>query len=389
MRQHNRKTIVLAVVFTFILQFLPATALGNTPADSAPALETDAVSAVLMDAHTGKILFEKEPHKQVAPASVTKVLTLLVALDALDKGRVKWDDQVVASEASWEMGGSEIWLEPGESMTFREMMIAIAVGSANDACVAVAEHIAGSEQAYIALMNEKARALGCKNTHFVNCHGLPAADHYTSAYDTALICREALKYPATLELTSIKHYNELRGGKVRLDNTNKLLWWYDGADGFKTGWTTEANYCLASTVKRGDLRLIGSVFGVPEPRGHFTESTKLFNWGFANYAFRALAQQGQVLGTVRVGNGAADQVEAVAPRSVGVLLKKGETTAATMELKLPAAVRAPVSKGSPLGEVRIVDQGRVVETVALQAKDEVPRGSFWRLLDKSWNSFSK
>lgn len=389
MRRHARKTIVLVVALTFMLQLLPATALGGEPAGSDPVLETAAASAVLMDAYTGKILFEKEPHKQVAPASVTKVMTLLVALDALDRGRVKWDDRVVASEASWEMGGSEIWLEPGESMTFREMMIAIAVGSANDACVAVAEHIAGSEQAFVALMNEKARALGCKNTNFVNCHGLPAKDHYTSAYDMALISREALKYPAMLELTSIRHYNELRGGKVRLDNTNKLLWWYDGADGFKTGWTSEANYCLASTVNREGLRLICSVFGVPETRGHFKESTKIFNWGFANYAFRTLAQPGQVLGAVRVDNGTLDQVEAVAPRGVGVLVKKGESATAALELKLPAAVKAPVAKDSPLGEVSVVDQGRVVDTVTLQARDEVPRGSFWRLLDKSWRSFSK
>ena len=312
-----------------------------------------------------------------------------MALDALHKGKVKWDDKVVASEASWEMGGSEIWLEPGEAMTFREMMIAIAVGSANDACVAVAEHIAGSEQAFVALMNEKARSLGCKNTHFVNCHGLPAKDHYTSAYDMALICREALKYPEMLELTSIKHYNELRGGKVRLDNTNKLLWWYDGADGFKTGWTTEANYCLASTVKRGDLRLICTVFGVPEHRGHFKESTKLFNWGFANYGFQTLAQQGQVLGKVRVGSGAQDQVEVVAPRNIGVLIKKGESGTATLDLKLPKIVKAPVGKGSPLGEARVLEQGKVVETVVLQAKEDVAKGSFWRLFDKGLHSLVK
>jgi D-alanyl-D-alanine carboxypeptidase (penicillin-binding protein 5/6) len=380
-----RKMVLLAVVLTFMLQMLPATAWS----DKQPALETDAASAVLMDAYSGKILFEKEPHKQVAPASVTKVLTLLVALDALHKGKVNWDDKVVASEDSWEMGGSEIWLEPGEAMTFREMMIAIAVGSANDACVAVAEHIAGSEQAFVALMNERAKSLGCKNTHFVNCHGLPAKDHYTSAYDMALICREALKYPEMLELTSIRHYYELRGGKVKLDNTNKLLWWYDGADGFKTGWTSEANYCLASTVKRGDLRLICSVFGVPEPRGHFRESTKLFNWAFANYGFQALAQPGQVMGKVRVGNGAQDQVEVVAPRSIGVLIKKGEAGTAALDLKLPSIIRAPVKKGSPLGEVKVVEQGKVLETVVLQAKEDVPKGSFWRLIDKSLFSLAK
>jgi D-alanyl-D-alanine carboxypeptidase (penicillin-binding protein 5/6) len=385
MRHITRKMIVLAAVMTFMLQLLPAAAWSGEQ----PALETKAVSAVLMDAYSGKILYEKEPHKRVAPASVTKALTLLVALDALHQGKVKWDDRVVASESSWEMGGSEIWLEPGEAMTFREMMIAIAVGSANDACVAVAEHLAGSEQSYVALMNEKARSLGCKDTHFVNCHGLPAPDHYTSAYDMALICRDALKYPEMLNLTSIKHYYELRGGKVKLDNTNKLLWWYDGADGFKTGWTSEANYCLAATAKRGDLRLICSVFGVPEHRGHFKESTKLLNWGFANYGFKTLAQPGQVLGQVRVGSGARDQVEVVAPRNIGVLIKKGEAGTATLEVKLPKIVRAPVKQGSPLGEARVLEQGRATETVALQAREDVPKGSFWRLFDKSFHFLSR
>ncbi len=384
MHYSARKLVMLAVVLSFALQLAPAIAWSETP-----ALETNAASAVLMDAYTGRILYQKEPNKQVAPASVTKVLTLLVALDSLHQGKVNWDDRIVTSEAAWEMGGSEIWLEPGESMTFREMMIAIAVGSANDACVAVAEHIAGSEQAYVALMNEKAKSLGCKNTHFVNVHGLPAKDHYTSAYDMALICRAALKYPELLQLTSIRHYYELRGGKVKLDNTNKLLWWYDGADGFKTGWTSEANYCLASTAKRGDLRLIGCVFGVPEPRGHFRECTKLLNWGFANYGFRTLAQAGQVMGKVRVGSGKVDQVEVVAPRSIGVLIKKGEEGKATLELKLPKMVVAPVRKGAPLGEVRVIEQGKVLETVALQAKDEVPRGSFWRMFDKGFRSLSK
>lgn len=384
MPYHARKLFVLAVVLTFVLQLLPVPAWSETP-----VLETNAVSAVLMDAYTGKILYQKEPYKQLAPASVTKVMTMLVALDALHKGKVKWEDRVATSEAAWEMGGSEIWLEPGESMTFREMMIAISVGSANDACVAVAEHIAGSEQAYVALINDQAKALGCKNTHFVNVHGLPAKDHYTSAYDMVLICREALKYPEMLQLTAIKHYNELRGGKTKLDNTNKLLWWYDGADGFKTGWTTEANYCLASTAKRGDLRLICCVLGVPDVRGHFRETTKLFNWGFANYGFRTLVQAGQVMGKVRVGSGTRDQVEVVAPRSVGVLVKKGEEGAASVDLKLPKMVTAPVIKGSTLGEVRVMEQGKVLETVVLQAKEDVPKGSFWRLFDKSFRSLVK
>ncbi len=347
-----------------------------------PVLDTSAASAVLMDAYSGKVLYEKEPHKRLAPASVTKIMTMLVAMDAIKKGKVSWNDKVVTSEAAWEMGGSEIWLEPGEEMSLREMMIAIAVGSANDACVAVAEHIAGSEAAYVELMNLKAKSLGLRNTHFVNCHGLPAEGHYTSAYDMAVICREALKYPELLQLTKIKHYS-LRGGKTRLDNTNKLLWWYDGTDGFKTGWTTEANYCLASTVKRGDTRLICTVFGVPEPGGHFRESIKLYNWGFANYQLKKLFEPGQQVGVVRVDKGMKESVKAVAPRLVGVLVRKGEDQKIATEINLQPSVSAPVKKGVKVGEMKVFVEGHLRERVPVIAAENVAKGTLWQQLKKS------
>lgn len=372
--------VLLAV---FLLQLVP-----GGPARGSVTPKTAAPSAVLMDAHSGKILYQKEPHRRMAPASVTKVATMLVAMDALAAGKVNWDDRVVTSEAAWEMGGSEIWLEPGEEMSFREMMIAIAVGSANDACVAVAEHIAGSEEAYVALMNQKVKELGLKNTRFVNCHGLPAKGHYTSAYDMAVLCREALKYPELLQLTSIKHYYKLRGGKTKLDNTNKLLWWYDGADGFKTGWTTEANYCLASTVKRNGLRLICCVFGVPEPGGHFKESVKLYNWGFANYTFQEVVKAGQLVAKVRVDKGAFENVGAVAQKNAGFCNRKGEEREARLKVILPDYISAPVVKGAPLGELQVLSEGRVVDRVPLIAQNDVPRGSFWNQIKKTFRSLA-
>lgn len=372
-------TILLALIFT--VQLCP-------PAWCNPPLETSAVSAVLMDAYSGQILYQKAPHQRVAPASVTKIMTMLVALEAIARGQVKWDDRVVASEAAWELGGSQIWLEPGEVFSLREMMIAIAVGSANDACVAVAEHIAGSEQSFVNLMNHKARELGLKNTHFVNAYGLPAKGHYTSAYDMAVICREALKYPEMLQLSSIKHYYKLRNGRPRLDNTNKLLWWYPGTDGFKTGWTTEANYCLASTVKRDGLRLICCVFGIPEPGGHFKESMKIYNWGFASYGFKKLFDAGQVLGRVVVGKGEQDQVTAVSPREVGFLMRKGEEQSYKTVISLLPYKEAPLARGTRLGEVRVLVNGRTVEVVPLEAGQAVKRGSYWRLLRKSLRSLA-
>lgn len=376
------KVWVFSLIFAFLSNVFPAGFAWGSP-----VLETNATSAVLMDAYTGKILYEKEPHKRIAPASVTKIMTMLVALDAIKKGKVAWNDKVVTSESAWEMGGSEIWLEPGEEMSLREMMIAIAVGSANDACVAVAEHIAGSEQAYVELMNLNAKSLGLKDTHFVNCHGLPAKGHYTSAYDMAVICREALKYPELLEFTKIKHYS-LRGGKTRLDNTNKLLWWYDGTDGFKTGWTTEADYCLASTVKRGNLRLICSLFGVPDPGGHFRESVKLYNWGFANYDLKKLFDQGQQVGEVRVDRGVKEQVKAVAPRLVGVLVKKGEDQKLKSDVRLLSSISAPVKKGTKLGELVVYVDGHLSEKIPLVAGESVGKGTLWQQFKKSINSMA-
>lgn len=193
---------------------------------------------------------------------MTKLMTMILAAQDLEEGKVTVKDKVVASEEAWKMGGSQIYLEPGEEMTFEDMMIAIAVGSANDACVAVAEHLEGTHQNFVDRMNRQAKMLGLKNTHFVNSYGLPAENHYSSAYDLAVMARYALQYPKILEYTSIKEYN-LRQGEFKLFNTNKLLWWYEGTDGFKTGWTSEAKYCLTATAKRDGLRLIGVVMASP------------------------------------------------------------------------------------------------------------------------------
>ncbi len=368
--------------FALVLTLLPA-----PPGVAAPKPAVAAASAVLMDAYSGKILYAKNPHARMAPASVTKVMTLLLAVEAIARGKASWKDRVVASEAAWEMGGSEIWLEPGEEMSLRELLIAIAVGSANDACVAVAEHLAGSEEAFVALMNAKARSLGLRDTHFVNSHGLPAKGHYTSAYDMARICRAALDFPELLELTSIKHYYKLRRGKTRLDNTNKLLWWYPGTDGFKTGWTNEAQYCLASTVKRRGLRLICCVFGVPDAGGHFRESVKLYNWGFANYRFEELFPQGKVLARLKVGRGEKEEVPAVAARAGGVLLERGEEAEVTTRLRLPPSVTAPVAEVAPLGAVEVLVNGKVRERIPLVAGEEVAEAGLGRQLRRSLRYF--
>lgn len=345
-------------------------------------LETEAASAVLMDAVSGKILYEKEPNKELAPASVTKLMTMLVAAEAIDAGRVKLTDKITASENASKLGGSQIYLEPGETFSMEEMMISIAVGSANDSCVAVAEHISGSHEAFVEEMNKKAQELGLKNTHFVNAYGLPAEGHYTSAYDLAVIGRTALNYPLIRKLTAIKEY-DLRDGKFKLWNTNKLLWWYAGTDGFKTGWTNEAKYCLASTVEREGLRLICVVMGVPEVRGHFAESMKLYNYGFAKYAFKTFAPAGQKQGMVKVRKGTAEEVEAVTSKPLGVSIEKGKDKNIWVDTKIDSEVTAPVLENQKLGEILLYQDDKLQATVDLIAKEPVARSGVLQQMTKT------
>ncbi|MGS0764073.1 D-alanyl-D-alanine carboxypeptidase family protein [Syntrophomonas curvata] len=345
---------------------------------SAPAkLYADTVDAkaeayVLMDADSGKILLARNEHKRLAPASMTKLMTLILALKDLEDGKVGLKDKVITSEEAWKMGGSQIYLEPGEELTYEDMLISIAVGSANDACVAVAEHLEGTHKNFVERMNREAKMLGLKDTHFVNSYGLSAPEHYTSAYDMAVIARHALADPRILEYTSIKEYN-LRQGEFKLYNTNKLLWWYQGADGFKTGWTNEAKYCLTATAKRDGLRLIGVVMAAPESHGNFRDAMKLFNYGFARYTYKSISPCCSVCGVVKIGKGVKEKVEVVAEEDVGSIVKKGDEKKIASELSLPAYVDAPVKKGQKLGEYLVYNNGQLYKKVNLVANQDVPR----------------
>jgi D-alanyl-D-alanine carboxypeptidase (penicillin-binding protein 5/6) len=345
-------------------------------------LETEAASAVLMDAASGKILYEKEPNKELAPASVTKLMTLLIAAEAIEAGRVKLTDKVTASENAAKLGGSQIYLEIGETFSLEEMLIAVAVGSANDSCVAVAEHISGTHEGFVEEMNKKAQELGLKNTHFVNAYGLPAEGHYTSAYDLAVMARSALNYPLIRKLTAIKEY-DLRDGKFKLWNTNKLLWWYPGTDGFKTGWTNEAKYCLASTVERDGLRLICVVMGVPQVRGHFDESMKIYNYGFAKYTYKTFAPAGQKQGMIKVRKGVKDEVEAVTQKTFGISVEKGKDKNYWVETKIDSEVTAPVKENQKLGEIFLYQDNKLQTTVDLIAKEPVARSGVLKQMSKT------
>nr|WP_242823024.1 D-alanyl-D-alanine carboxypeptidase family protein [Syntrophobotulus glycolicus] len=345
-------------------------------------IETSAGSAILIDASSGKVLYEKDAHKRLAPASVTKLMTLLIAAEALESGKVNLKDTVTASERACSMGGSQIYLEVGEKLSLEEMLISIAVGSANDACVAVAEHINGSLEEFVHQMNEKAKKLGLVDTNFINDNGLPAEGHYTSAYDLAIIAKESLKYPLISKLTSIKEY-DLRGGKFKLYNTNKLLWWYEGTSGLKTGWTQEAKYCLASTVERNGLKLICVVMAVPEVRGHFAESMKLYNYGFANYSYKKFAEAGSKQGETTVQKGTAEKVDLIVDKAVGISIEKGKDKDYRMEISYDQTIHAPVVKGQKLGQMSIYNGDELQIEVDLVAKDDVAKSSLFGLMKKS------
>ncbi|MGR6836342.1 D-alanyl-D-alanine carboxypeptidase family protein [Syntrophomonas erecta] len=367
----RKPVVLLTLVVLAITLCSPVPALGENVVD------VKGESYILMDADSGKVLLSKNEHKRLPPASMTKLMTMILAAEDLEEGKVGIKDKVVASEEAWKMGGSQIYLEPGEEMTFEDMMIAIAVGSANDACVAVAEHLEGTHKNFVERMNHKAKMLGLKDTHFVNSYGLPAEGHDTSAYDMAVMARYALRYPKILEYTAIKEYN-LRQGEFKLFNTNKLLWWYQGADGFKTGWTNEAKYCLTATAKRDGLRLISVVMASPEKHGNFRDSMQLLNYGFAKYAYKSFFSRGSVCGIVKVGKGITDTVEVIAEEDIGCIIPKGGEKKVRCEKQLVDYINAPVSRGQKLGEMQVYYDGNLVKQVNLIAAGDVPRAGLFR-----------
>ncbi len=354
----------------------------KAPEEKKDVFETTAESAVLMAADSGEVLYSKNQDKRLPMASVTKLMTLLLAVEAVEQGKVRLEDRVVASENAWGMGGSQIYLEPGEEFSYNEMLIAVAVGSANDASVALAEHIAGSVESFVHMMNERARSLGCTNTNFVNTTGLPAEGHYTSAMDLALLMKECINHPLFMKVSDIYEY-DLRGGDFKLWNTNKLLKWYKGVDAGKTGWTNEAKYCLASTCERDKLRLIAVVMATPEPKSHFRESIKLYNWGYARYKAVCLEDRDSVVKTVKVDKGAEEKLDLLTGAKVVVVVKKGEDKGFEGRIEAPERISAPVSAGQALGQYVVARNGVEVLKVPLVAGKDIGRRSFTDQINKS------
>ena len=332
-------------------------------------------SAVLMDAATGTILSESNPHQALAPASVTKVMTLLLIMEAIDSGRIGWDDRVTASEAAAAKGGSQVYLKVGETMTVSDMVKSIAVSSANDCACAMAEFLAGSEAAFVEQMNARAAELGMKDTHFVNCTGLDddpsAKDHKTSAHDIAVMSRELLaNHPDIRKFTTI-WMDTIRDGAFGLSNTNKMVRYYPGCTGLKTGFTSAAGYCLSASAQRDGLELIAVVMGAETSQERFAACKEMLDMGFAAYAlYEPAVQEGA---SVPVVLGRRESVGAVPAENPRLLVEKARLGTITTEITLDPQVSAPVAAGQKLGEMTVRAGEDILTTIDLVAAEEVPK----------------
>ena len=377
----NHRKKLLAAALAAALLALPAPAA--QAASGTPTVNCGA--AVLMEKETGTILYEQNSHDKLEPASVTKIMTLLLVMEAIDSGRISLDQTVSISARAVSMGGSQIWLKEGEQMTVRDLLKAVAVVSANDGAVALAELVAGSEEGFVALMNQRAKELGMADTTFVNCTGLPAAGHLTSAHDIALMSRELIvNHPSIREYTTI-WMDSLRDGAFQLTNTNKLIRFYDGATGLKTGSTDSALYCLSATAERSGMELIAVVLKSPTSQERFDAARALLDYGFANYTLMDVYPD-QALPPIDVLLGEADCVQPVLSQSSRILVDKAQLNSVTSQINLCENVEAPVEAGQKLGEMVVTVDGQVLQTIPIVAERAVERltvpGIFLRFLDR-------
>lgn len=361
-----KKVICFFICVCFMMLSVVVFAEGNTD------LGLNAKSAILMEESTGNILYESNPDERLPIASVTKVMTMLLIMEAVDSEKISLDDMVTVSENAMSYGGSTMFLETGEQLTVNDMLKGIAVASANDGCVAMAEHLAGSESAFVDMMNEKAKELGMENTHFMNTNGLDEDDHYSSARDVAIMSRELMKHETIFNYTSI-WMDTLRGGKFQLANTNKLIRFYDGANGLKTGSTSKALCCLSAAAKRNDMQLIAVVLGAPTSAERFASAKSLLDYGFANYAVNTQITAGDEVQKIAVEKGVDKEVGVVAGDSCSTLVKKGQEDNITKEIKIDETITAPIEAGQKIGTMTISRDGEVIADIDLNALSAVEK----------------
>ena len=370
-----KKLAAAALVLSLLA--LPAVAVAGAP-------EVEAGGAVLMEKETGAVLFEDHAHDKLEPASVTKVMTLLLVMEAIDDGRLSPDELVTVSAHAASMGGSQVYLKENEQMTVRDLVKAVTVVSGNDAAVALAEHLCGSEEGFVAKMNERAAQLGMADTTFLNCTGLPAAGHLTSAYDIAVMSRQLLIHPAIREYTTI-WMDSIRDGAFQLSNTNKLIRFYPGATGLKTGSTDSAGYCLSATAERDGMELIAVVLKSPTSEKRFEGAKSLLNFGFANYTLLDVYPN-QALPPIDVLLGKQGQVQPELSASSRILVEKEQVNQVTTDIRLCQDVEAPVEQGQVLGHMAVLVNGEERQSIPITASEAVDRisapGIFFRFLQE-------
>ena len=364
-------TLVFALLLTWTL--LPLNA-------EAAALSLASKSAVLMEKSTGTLLYDMNGHERLEPASVTKVMTLLLTMEAIDAGRLAYEDTVRCSAYAASMGGSQVYLKEGEEMTVRELLKAAAIASGNDACVALAEHIAGSEEEFVERMNERAKELGMADTHFVNCNGLPAEGHFTSCYDIALMSRELiLKHPDIRDFTTI-WMDSLRGGAFTLSSTNKLLKQYSGCTGLKTGSTSTAGYCISATAEKEGMELIAVTLNAKTSAERFNDAKVLLNYGFAAYALQEITPETPLTG-IALRLAEQESVTPVLAEST-VLLKKEQLGALTQELTVAQELTAPLAAGDAVGTLTVRCEEEIIAEVPVVIAEDIPKISYRGLLTR-------
>jgi serine-type D-Ala-D-Ala carboxypeptidase (penicillin-binding protein 5/6) len=394
-----KKNIILSIVIVCLIAFGTATYAQETAVDYSEIVEYDAEAvnailtstdvfqlkakgSILIENATGNILIEDKSHERLAIASITKIMSMLLIMEAIDEGKISFEDEVVVSEHSYSMGGSQVYLAPGERFTVRELFKAVAIHSANDATVALGEKVAGSEDIFVSMMNEKAAELGMVDTNFLDCTGLTDEGHYSSAYDVSIMARELiLKHPKIFEFTSVWH-DTFRNGEFSLDNTNKLIRYYEGTKGLKTGFTNAAAHCLCAVTERNGFTLISVVLGEPNSNTRFAETRKLLDYGFANFETTKVNSKGEIIKTVSVKKGLKMEVYAVYMSDTSLLIKKGNKDKIEKTVSVEDVIEAPVDKGQKIGEVIYKIDGEQIGKADVVADAAVERASFFKLFAK-------
>ena len=364
--------VLIAVVLLLPMKFINAEELN---------LATNAKSAILIEASTGEIIFEKNSHERLVPASMTKMMSMLLIIESIEKGIISWDEMVTVSENASSMGGSQILLETNEKMIVSDLFKGIAVASGNDAVVAMAEKIAGTEDAFVNMMNNRAKELGLKDTNFKNPHGLDTANHYSSAYDMAMIAKELVKHEEVFKYTSIyeDYLRQNTDKEIWLVNTNKLVRFYDGVDGLKTGYTAGAGYCLTATAKKNGMRIIAVAMGEPDSKTRNAEITSMLDYAFAQYEIETVLSTDSVLGKRKVEKGKDEYVTIVPTKNINLLYKKTDDRKnVTYDVKIDS-LKAPIKKGDIVGKVEIKDGNNILNTIDVTVNDDVKKANVFEL----------